>query len=73
MVFIACLIYFLYRFYYFYDGCIVLLLKLHLSCVQGVSAAGQVVSLKVRLVDAIMERINEHLPPQIKVLGKVLS
>lgn len=36
---------------------------------KGVSAAGQVVSLKVRLVDAIMERINEHLPPQIKVLG----
>lgn len=36
---------------------------------KGVSAAGQVVSLKVRLVDAIIEKINEHLPLQIKVLG----
>lgn len=36
---------------------------------KGVSAAGQVVSLKVRLVDNIVEKINEHLPPQIRVLG----
>lgn len=36
---------------------------------KGVSAAGQVVSLKLRLIDDIIEKINEHLPPQIKVLG----
>lgn len=36
---------------------------------KGVSAAGQVVSLKVRLLDNITEKINEHLPPQIRVLG----
>ncbi|XP_006788809.1 tRNA pseudouridine synthase A [Neolamprologus brichardi] len=36
---------------------------------KGVSAAGQVVSLKVRLIDDIIEKINENLPPQIKVLG----
>lgn len=36
---------------------------------KGVSAAGQVVSLKVRLLDEIIEKINEHLPPQIRVLG----
>uniref|UniRef100_A0A1A8K3P4 Pseudouridylate synthase 1 homolog n=1 Tax=Nothobranchius kuhntae TaxID=321403 RepID=A0A1A8K3P4_NOTKU len=36
---------------------------------KGVSAAGQVVSLKLRLVENIKERINEHLPPQIRVLG----
>lgn len=36
---------------------------------KGVSAAGQVVSLKVRLIDDIIEKINEHLTPQIKVLG----
>lgn len=36
---------------------------------KGVSAAGQVVSLKVRLIDDVIEKINEHLPPQIKVLG----
>lgn len=36
---------------------------------KGVSAAGQVVSLKVRLVDGIIEKINEYLPPQIRVLG----
>lgn len=39
---------------------------------QGVSAAGQVVSLKVRLIDDIIEKINEHLPQQIRVLGKTL-
>lgn len=36
---------------------------------KGVSAAGQVVSLKVWLIDSIVERINEHLPPHIRVLG----
>ncbi|CAL9683704.1 unnamed protein product [Knipowitschia caucasica] len=36
---------------------------------KGVSAAGQVVSLKVRLVDDVIEKINEHLPPQIRILG----
>ncbi|CAJ1071167.1 tRNA pseudouridine synthase A isoform X2 [Xyrichtys novacula] len=36
---------------------------------KGVSAAGQVVSLKLRLIDDIITKINEHLPPQIRVLG----
>lgn len=36
---------------------------------KGVSAAGQVVSLKLRLIEDIVEKINEHLPPQIRVLG----
>ncbi|XP_023130562.1 tRNA pseudouridine synthase A [Amphiprion ocellaris] len=36
---------------------------------KGVSAAGQVVSLKVRLIEDIIEKINENLPPQIRVLG----
>ncbi|MED6255718.1 tRNA pseudouridine synthase 1 [Ataeniobius toweri] len=36
---------------------------------KGVSAAGQVVSLKIRLIEDIIEKINEHLPPQIRVLG----
>nr|XP_046231867.1 tRNA pseudouridine synthase A isoform X3 [Scatophagus argus] len=36
---------------------------------KGVSAAGQVVSLKLRLIDDLIEKINEHLPPQIRVLG----
>ncbi|XP_031133882.1 tRNA pseudouridine synthase A isoform X1 [Sander lucioperca] len=36
---------------------------------KGVSAAGQVVSLKLRLIEDIIEKINEHLPPQIRVLG----
>ncbi|XP_018526057.1 tRNA pseudouridine synthase A [Lates calcarifer] len=36
---------------------------------KGVSAAGQVVSLKVRLIENITEKINQHLPPQIRVLG----
>ncbi|XP_054612331.1 tRNA pseudouridine synthase A [Dunckerocampus dactyliophorus] len=36
---------------------------------KGVSAAGQVVSLKVRLIDHIVEKINNHLPPQIRILG----
>lgn len=37
---------------------------------QGVSAAGQVVSLKLLLMDDLAERINQHLPPQIRVLGE---
>ncbi|XP_060238619.1 pseudouridylate synthase 1 homolog isoform X4 [Meriones unguiculatus] len=36
---------------------------------QGVSAAGQVVSLKVRLIDDILEKINSHLPSHIRILG----
>ncbi|KAK2888423.1 tRNA pseudouridine synthase A isoform X1 [Channa argus] len=36
---------------------------------KGVSAAGQVVSLKLRLIEDIVEKINENLPPQIRVLG----
>ncbi|XP_023259170.1 tRNA pseudouridine synthase A [Seriola lalandi dorsalis] len=36
---------------------------------KGVSAAGQVVSLKVWLIEDLIEKINEHLPPQIRVLG----
>lgn len=36
---------------------------------KGVSAAGQVVSLKLRLIDDTIHKINEHLPPQIRVLG----
>lgn len=45
--------------------CLTLLLPL-----QGVSAAGQVVSLKVWLIDDILEKINSHLPPHIRILGK---
>lgn len=37
---------------------------------QGVSAAGQVVSLKVWLIDGILEKINSHLPSHIRILGK---
>ncbi|XP_019937118.2 pseudouridylate synthase 1 homolog [Paralichthys olivaceus] len=36
---------------------------------KGVSAAGQVVSLKLRLIEDVIEKINEHLPKQIRVLG----
>ncbi|XP_034048326.1 tRNA pseudouridine synthase A-like isoform X2 [Thalassophryne amazonica] len=36
---------------------------------KGVSAAGQVVSLKLRLLDDVVAKINEHLPSQIRVLG----
>ncbi|XP_058547518.1 pseudouridylate synthase 1 homolog isoform X1 [Neofelis nebulosa] len=36
---------------------------------KGVSAAGQVVSLKVWLIDDILEKINGHLPPHIRILG----
>ncbi|XP_068561979.1 pseudouridylate synthase 1 homolog [Cebidichthys violaceus] len=36
---------------------------------KGVSAAGQVVSLKLRLIEDTVEKINEHLPPQIRILG----
>uniref|UniRef100_H0UV99 Pseudouridine synthase 1 n=1 Tax=Cavia porcellus TaxID=10141 RepID=H0UV99_CAVPO len=36
---------------------------------QGVSAAGQVVSLKVWLIDGLLDKINSHLPSHIRVLG----
>uniref|UniRef100_A0A3Q3XG22 Pseudouridylate synthase 1 homolog n=1 Tax=Mola mola TaxID=94237 RepID=A0A3Q3XG22_MOLML len=36
---------------------------------KGVSAAGQVVSLKLWLIEDLVAKINEHLPPQIRVLG----
>ncbi|XP_072271817.1 pseudouridylate synthase 1 homolog [Pyxicephalus adspersus] len=36
---------------------------------KGVSAAGQVVSLKIRLIDNTVEKINNHLPLHIRVLG----
>uniref|UniRef100_A0A8C5YUU2 Pseudouridine synthase 1 n=1 Tax=Marmota marmota marmota TaxID=9994 RepID=A0A8C5YUU2_MARMA len=36
---------------------------------QGVSAAGQVVSLKVWLIDDILDKINSHLPSHIRILG----
>ncbi|GCB77197.1 hypothetical protein scyTo_0018439 [Scyliorhinus torazame] len=35
----------------------------------GVSAAGQIVSLKLWLIDNLVHRINEHLPKGIKILG----
>lgn len=35
------------------------------------SAAGQVVSLKLRLIEDLVEKINKHLPPQIRVLGEL--
>ena len=37
---------------------------------KGVSAAGQVVSLKMILLDNVVEKINEYLPPCIRVMGK---
>ncbi|XP_029442630.1 tRNA pseudouridine synthase A isoform X2 [Rhinatrema bivittatum] len=36
---------------------------------QGVSAAGQIVSLKVWLIDNIVEKINDYLPSHIRILG----
>ncbi|CAH2330223.1 tRNA pseudouridine synthase A, mitochondrial [Pelobates cultripes] len=36
---------------------------------KGVSAAGQVVSLKIWLIDNVVEKINEHLPSHIRILG----
>ncbi|XP_025051464.1 tRNA pseudouridine synthase A isoform X1 [Alligator sinensis] len=36
---------------------------------KGVSAAGQIVSLKVWLTDSILEKINNHLPSDIRILG----
>ncbi|XP_041057924.1 tRNA pseudouridine synthase A [Carcharodon carcharias] len=36
---------------------------------KGVSAAGQIVSLKLWLIDNLVDKINEHLPPGIKILG----
>lgn len=35
------------------------------------SAAGQVVSLKLLLIDDLAEKINEHLPAQIRILGEL--
>lgn len=42
-----------------------------LYSLQGVSAAGQVVSLKVWLIDNILDKINSHLPSHIRILGKL--
>lgn len=36
---------------------------------KGVSAAGQIVSLKLWLIDNLVEKVNENLPPGIKILG----
>ncbi|XP_053313390.1 pseudouridylate synthase 1 homolog [Spea bombifrons] len=36
---------------------------------KGVSAAGQVVSLKIWLIDNTVEMINQNLPPHIRILG----
>lgn len=36
---------------------------------KGVSAAGQVVSLKVWLIDDLLDKINSHLPSHIRILG----
>ncbi|XP_030625282.1 pseudouridylate synthase 1 homolog [Chanos chanos] len=36
---------------------------------KGVSAAGQVVSLKLWLLEDLVDKINTHLPPQIRILG----
>jgi len=36
---------------------------------KGVSATGQVVSLKLLLLPDIIQKINTHLPPAIRVLG----
>lgn len=48
------------------------LLSALFSLFQGVSAAGQVVSLKVWLIDDILDKINSHLPSHIRILGKLL-
>ncbi|XP_066465880.1 pseudouridylate synthase 1 homolog isoform X2 [Tiliqua scincoides] len=36
---------------------------------KGVSAAGQIVSLKVWLIEDILRKINDHLPSHIRILG----
>ncbi|XP_021113360.1 tRNA pseudouridine synthase A, mitochondrial isoform X1 [Heterocephalus glaber] len=36
---------------------------------KGVSAAGQVVSLKVWLIEDLLDKINSHLPSHIRILG----
>ncbi|KAM3825892.1 pseudouridylate synthase 1 homolog [Vipera latastei] len=36
---------------------------------KGVSAAGQIVSLKVWMIEDILQKINEHLPSHIRILG----
>ncbi|XP_041476589.1 tRNA pseudouridine synthase A-like isoform X2 [Lytechinus variegatus] len=38
---------------------------------KGVSAAGQVVSLKLLMLDNLVDKINEHLPPVIRVMDVV--
>ncbi|RKO85249.1 pseudouridine synthase, partial [Blyttiomyces helicus] len=38
---------------------------------KGVHAAGQVVSLKIMELDNLVERINKHLPAQIRIWGYV--
>lgn len=37
---------------------------------KGVSAAGQVVSLRLLMLDNLVEKLNEHLPSVIRVMGK---
>ncbi|KAI8976535.1 pseudouridine synthase [Pilobolus umbonatus] len=39
---------------------------------KGVSAAGNVISLKMQLPDNIVDRLNKILPPQIRVWGYVV-
>ncbi|XP_075754518.1 pseudouridylate synthase 1 homolog isoform X3 [Pelodiscus sinensis] len=36
---------------------------------KGVSAAGQIVSLKIWLIDNVLEKINNYLPAHIRILG----
>ncbi|XP_070618677.1 pseudouridylate synthase 1 homolog isoform X2 [Erythrolamprus reginae] len=36
---------------------------------KGVSAAGQIVSLKVWMIEDILQKINKHLPSHIRILG----
>uniref|UniRef100_A0A8C6QZ59 Pseudouridylate synthase 1 homolog n=1 Tax=Nannospalax galili TaxID=1026970 RepID=A0A8C6QZ59_NANGA len=50
------------------DKCLFFFLIL-LFLFYGVSAAGQVVSLKVWLIDDILDKINSHLPSHIRILG----
>ncbi len=40
---------------------------------KGVSAVGQVVSLKVVPSEGLVERINQHLPPQVGAAGAVCA
>ena len=43
---------------------------LNISSPDGQVFSGQVVSLKVWLIDDILEKINSHLPSHIRILGK---